>query len=142
MEAAAKRMESRMRAIAEREHTEVLEYVYDEQQRGADAVHAVKLATLVAERRAAHRELKDAEAGDRLCREDPMLEAFRRSFPVVFRMALEADSARHLDLLRRLARIRKEVEARGMTEAEANVHATRVVLERTAREAREGDVTG
>jgi len=128
-----------MRAVAEREHTDVLEYVYDEQERGADAVQAVKLATLVAERRADLRHLAAAEAGDRLCREDPMLDAFRRSFPVVFRMALEPDAARHLDVLRRLARIRKDVEARGMTEAEANVHATRVVLERAAREPRPDD---
>ena len=134
MEQAAKRLEDRMRAVAQRENVDVLEYVYDEQPRGADAVGAVKLATLVAERRRLLPPCGDAEAAAAL-RSDPLVDDFARSFPVIFRRALDLQGApRHLVMLKQLARLRMEVEARQMTEAEANVHATRVILEKTVRE--------
>jgi len=134
MEQAAKRLEERMRAVAQRQNVDVLEYVYDDQPRGADAVNAVKLATLVAERRRQLPACGDAEAAAAL-RADPLLDDFAKSFPVIFRQALDLHGApRHLAMLKQLARLRKEVEARHMTEAEANVHATRVILEKTVRE--------
>jgi hypothetical protein len=135
MELAARRLEDRMRGLAQRDDVGVLEYVYDEQTRGADAVNAVKLAELVAERRLAlGASCSDEEAGRRLRREDPLLRDFARDFPVIFRKALDREGApRHLAMLKQLARIRKEVEGRHMGEAEANVHATRVILEKTMR---------
>lgn len=134
MEAAAKCIDARMRRLAQQDHVDVMEYVYDRQEREADAVNAVKMATVVAERRRALGALSDAEAAARLQDEDANVATFARSFPTIFRHALDMhDGARHLDVLKVLARIRKEVEARSMTEAEANVHATRVILERTMR---------
>jgi hypothetical protein len=125
-----------MRDLAQRDGVGVLEYVYDEQARGgSDAVNAVKLAELVAERRLAlGAACSDAEAGRRLREEDALVRDFARDFPVIFRQALDREGApRHLAMLKQLARIRKEVEGRHMTEAEANVHATRVIMEKTMR---------
>lgn len=135
MEQAAKCMEQRMRALAEREHTEVLEYAYEPQERGADAVMCVKMFEIVAERRRSFgTELSDKEAGRALCTASADVRDFAKNFPGIFRNATDLEGApRHLRMLKQLARIRKEVEQRAMSEAEANVHATRVILEKTMR---------
>ncbi len=124
-----------MRALAEREHTDVLEYVYEPQERGADAVMCVKMFELVAERRRSlGAELSDKEAARALCAASADVRDFAKSFPGIFRNATDlAGAPRHLAMLKQLARIRKEVEQRAMSEAEANVHATRVILEKTMR---------
>jgi hypothetical protein len=124
-----------MRSLAEQDRTEVLEYVYDTQDKGADAVMCVKMFQLIAERR---RDLglgyTDEEAGERLKQSDPMVSEFSRNFPAICRNALDYHQApRHLSMLKQLARIRQVVERREMSEAEANVHATRVMLEKTMR---------
>jgi hypothetical protein len=136
MEQAAASIQKRMQALARREHTEVLEYAYDTQERGADAVTCVKLAELVAERRLGlGAAVGDAEAGRRLRADDATVEDFARNFPGIFKNSLDlAGAPRHLAMLKQLARIRQAVERREMSEAEANVHATRVILEKTARE--------
>ena len=38
-----------------------------------------------------------------------------------------------LEMLERLARLRQQVDAKGMSEAEGNVHANRLIMERTMR---------
>jgi|APCry1669189034_1035192.scaffolds.fasta_scaffold12201_3 hypothetical protein len=136
MQSAERRIGERMRAKAQEPNVDVLEYVYDTQARGADATTAVKLATLVAERR---RELGPAcpvaEARRRLCEADPNVRDFATSFPQIFALALDYEGApRHLAMMKQQARLRQEVESGSMTEAEANVHATRLILEKTARE--------
>lgn len=133
MEKASERLDRRMRVLAEQDGVDVLEYVYEEQERGADAVQAVKLASLVAELRRPLT-MTDAAAGLRLRGDDPLIDQFARSFPMIFRQALDREGApRHLAMLKQLARLRMSVEARQMSEAEANVHATRVILEKTMR---------
>jgi len=135
MNQAEQRIAARMRSKAEEPGVEVLEYAYDAQARSASAVTAVKLATLVAERR---RELgptcSAADARKRICEADANLRDFAVNFPQVFSMALDYEQApRHLAMLQQQARLRQEVERGTMTEAEANVHATRIILEKTAR---------
>lgn len=129
------RMAMRMRAKAEEPGVEVLEYSYDTQARSASAVTAVKLATLTAERRQAlGPACSPAEARRVLCAADPNLRDFAANFPHIFTLALDYEQApRHLAMLQQQARVRQEVECGAMTEAEANVHATRLILERTAR---------
>ena len=135
MEQASQCMERRMRTLAEREHTEVLEYVYEPQDRGADAVMCVKMFEVIAEqRRGLGSEVSDEEAGKALSAASANVRDFAKNFPGIFRNATDrAGAARHLMMLKQLARIRKEVEQRAMSEAEANVHATRVILEKTMR---------
>jgi len=128
-------MERRMRALAEREHTEVLEYAYEPQERGADAVMCVKMFELVAERRRGlGADVSNQDAARALCAASQDVRDFAKNFPGIFRNATDLEGApRHLAMLKQLARIRKEVEQRAMSEAEANVHATRVILEKTMR---------
>jgi len=134
MERATQCMEKRMRGLAEREHTDVLEYVYDTQDRGADAVMCVKMFELVCERRRALGPASNKEAGLLLCAQEDNVRDFAKNFPGIFKSALDLEGApRHLAMLKQLARIRLEVEKREMSEAEANVHATRVILEKTMR---------
>lgn len=135
MEQASKCIEQRMRALAGRPHTDVLEYAYEPQERGADAVTCVKLFQRTSEiRQRLGPEVEDAAAGRAVLQEDPSLEDFSKNFPAIFRNALSLQHGRqHLDVLKKLARLRKEVESGQMTEAEANVHATRIILEQTMR---------
>lgn len=136
MEHAATAIASRMRRLAQQDHTEVLEYAYGSQERGADAEMCVKMAELVAERRQALGGDVNARRAARLLREqDPNVDDFAKNFPAIFRNALDFEcAARHLQMLRQLARLRQVVERRDMSEAEANVHATRVIMEKTMRE--------
>jgi len=124
-----------MRSLAEREHTEVLEYAYDPQDRGADAVMCVKMFEMVSEkRRALGSSVSNQEAVRTLCAGEDTIRDFAKNFPGIFRNAVDLEGApRHLTMLKQLARIRMEVEKREMSEAEANVHATRVILEKTMR---------
>jgi hypothetical protein len=135
MELASKCMEQRMRALAEQENTDVLEYVYESQDRGADAVMCVKMFELVAERRRSlGPEVSDEQAAQALRTASADVRDFAKNFPGIFQNAIDlAGAPRHLAMLKQLARIRKEVEQRAMSEAEANVHATRVILEKTMR---------
>jgi len=128
-------MERRMRALAERDHTDVLEYAYDSQDRGADAIMCVKMFELVSERRRClGSSVTNQEAARTLCAGEDNVRDFAKNFPGIFRNAVDLEGApRHLAMLKQLARIRMEVEKREMSEAEANVHATRVILEKTMR---------
>ena len=137
MELAAATIQQRMQTLARREHTEVLEYAYDKQERGADAEMCVKMAKLVAERRRElGRTVSDGDAGKQLRTADLNVEDFAKNFPGIFKSSLDLEGApRSLVMLQQLARIRQAVECREMSEAEANVHATRVILEKTARPA-------
>ena len=128
-------MERRMRTLAEREHTDVLEYAYDPQDRGADAIMCVKMFELVSERRRSlGSSVTNQEAARTLCAKEDNVRDFSKNFPGIFRNAVDLEGApRHLAMLKQLARIRMEVEKREMSEAEANVHATRVILEKTMR---------
>jgi len=139
MEKAAKCMERRMRSLAERDHTEVLEYAYDAQDRGADAVMCVKMFEIVAEkRRSLGVAVANNEAGEALCVSEENVRDFAKNFPGIFKNAIDFEGApRHFAMLKQLARIRMEVEKRDMSEAEANVHATRVILDKTSRAATE-----
>ena len=135
MNQAEQRIAARMRAKAEEPGVEVLEYSYEAQSRSANAVTAVKLAVLVAERRRSlGRACSVEEARRRLCEEDANIRDFAANFPQIFALTLDYDGApRHLTMLQQQARLRQEVESGSMTEAEANVHATRIILEKTAR---------
>lgn len=137
MQQASQCIQQRMRRLAERPHTDVLEYAYDAQDREADAVTCVKLFERTAEVRR-RLEAEDGTSQEEIrravLREDPALEDFARNFPAIFKNALDLENySSHSEVLKKLARLRKEVEAGSMSEAEANVHATRIVLERTMR---------
>jgi|LauGreStaDraftv2_3_1035109.scaffolds.fasta_scaffold16308_2 hypothetical protein len=136
MEQAASCIKSRMQALSQREHTEVLEYAYDPQEKGADAVMCVKMFEMIAERRRElGKDISASKASAALCEQDANVRDFSKNFPCIFRNALDLEGApRHLAMLKQLARIRQVVEDREMSEAEANVHATRVILEKTMRE--------
>ena len=135
MQHASKCIEQRMRRLAEKPHTQVLEYSYETQERGADAVTCVKLFQRVAEIRGRlDASMAPTDAHRAVLEEDPSLEEFARNFPAIFRNALDVKNvSHHLNVLQSLARLRKEVESGSMTEAEANVHATRIILEKTMR---------
>jgi hypothetical protein len=129
-------MEQRMRTLAEREHTDVLEYAYDPQDRGADSVMCVKMFEIISEkRRALGSSVSDKEAARALLSSgEDNVRDFAKNFPGIFKNAVDLEGApRHSAMLKQLARIRMEVEKRAMSEAEANVHATRVILEKTMR---------
>jgi hypothetical protein len=128
-------IDGRMHRLAQQDGVEVLEYAYDAQSRGADAEMCVKLATMVAERRRALGRSQTVTACAKILREeDSDIDDFAKNFPAVFNLALDYEGApRHLSILKQLARIRKRVDERDMSEAEGNVHATRVILEKTMR---------
>ena len=144
MELAAKCMEARMRNLAEQKNVDVLEYVYDKQDRETDSVNVVKLATVVAEeRRLLGKSIGNKEARDVICGKDRNLADFQRNYPAIFNACLDIQGApRHLDMLKVLSRIRQNVESGTFGEAEANVHATRVMLERTLRAPKPGETSG
>ena len=135
MEQASKCIQQRMRSLSERPHTDVLEYAYDSQERGADAVTCVKLFQRVLEiRQRLGAGVSDAASREAVLEEDPSLKDFSKNFPAIFKNALNLEHGlQHLVVLKKLARLRKEVESRNMTEAEANVHATRIILDQTMR---------
>ena len=135
MEHAAKCMERRMRNLADREHTDVLEYAYDSQDRGADAVMCVKMFEIISDkRRTLGDTMTNKDAGRALCTKEENIRDFAKNFPGIFKNAVDLEGApRHFAMLKQLARIRQEVEKKEMSEAEANVHATRVILEKTMR---------
>ena len=125
-----------MERLAQQPHTEVLEYTYKKPQRGADAVVCVKLATLAVEaREALPADVVDVRAAARcICSTHPLLKQFSRTHPQTFMAMMDLEHCgRALEMLTRLARLRQSVEA-GMSEAEANVHANRIIMEKTMRE--------
>lgn len=124
---------ARMRKLAEQPHTDVLEYAYDSPAREADAVMCVKMAQRAVEARRALGKLKVDEAARRVCAADPLLKTFSQTHPQTFLVMMDLDNCgRALEMLSRLARLRKSVEE-GMPEAEANVHANRIIMENTMR---------
>ena len=135
MDGALSCQQNRMRQVAERDHTDVLEYVFDTPSRDADAVTCVKLAQRTLEARAAlaaGTPLK--KAAKEIRQSDPLLKQFSTTHPQTFACMLDPEhSGRAFRMLETLARIRKGVEA-GMSEAEANVHANRVIMEKTMRD--------
>ena len=125
---------TRMLKLANQPHTEVLEYAYDTPHRDADAVNCVKLAKLAME---ARRQLPITEsivsASKRICGQNEVLKQFSMTHPQTFMVMMDCEkNSEAFEMLQRLARIRQSVES-GMTEAEANVHANRVIMEKTMR---------
>ena len=120
--------------LASEPHTEVLEYQYDTAERNADAEMCVKLARKAVEvRRALPVGMSITKAAKQVCKQDEVLKQFSRTHPQIFMGMMDLEHAgRALEMLEKLARLRKEVE-RGMSEAEANVHANRLIMERTMR---------
>lgn len=134
MENARIAQQERMRRLASEPHTEVLEYKYDTAERDADAEMCVKLACKALEaRQCLPVELSITKAAKQVCRQDEILRQFSRTHPQIFMGMMDLEHAgRALEMLEKLARLRKEVE-KGMSEAEANVHANRLIMERTMR---------
>jgi hypothetical protein len=128
--------------LAREPHTEVLEYQYETAERNADAEMCVKLARKALEaRRELPVETQLTRAAKLICTQDPILRQFSRTHPQTFMSMMDAEHAgRALEMLEKLARLRKEVE-RGMSEAEANVHANRLIMERTMRDPTEEEKT-
>ena len=131
---------ARMLRVAQRPNTEVLEYAYETAEREADAVMCVKLATSALEARSALAKDPDARsAARRICEADGALRQFSRTHPQTFLAMMDLkNGGRALEMLTRLARLRQSVQE-GMTEAEANVHANRIIMERTMREPTESE---
>lgn len=120
--------------LANAPHTEVLEYTYETPQRDADAVTCVKLATLAVEaRRALPADLSVVIAARRVCKQNDILKQFSRTHPQTFMAMMDSEKCgQALEMLKRLARLRQSVD-QGMSEAEANVHANRIIMEKTMR---------
>jgi hypothetical protein len=123
-----------MRRVAQRPHTDVLEYTFAEPCREADAVVCVKLAQRTMEaRRALGPHLTVVEAATCIRATDDLLKQFSSTHPQTFLAMLDPEHCgRALEMLEKLARLRKAVES-GMTEAEANVHANRLIMEKAMR---------
>lgn len=136
MEGARVAQEARMRRLANQPHTDVLEYSFEEAEREASAEVCVKLAQRVVEgRQALDPSLSNAQAGRKLCADDPILTQFSRTHPRIFACMLDpAICGRSLLMLEQLARVRQDVARGEMGEAEANVHVSRLVMEKTMRE--------
>ena len=135
MDGAAVAQQTRMRQLADQPHTEVLEYCYSTPHRDADAVTCVKMARRSVElRKALPLDLNVCVAARKVCK-DELAQQFSRSHPETFMAMMDPEhSGRALEMLERLARLRMDVETRNMSEAEANVHANRIIMEKTMRE--------
>lgn len=125
-----------MRRLASQPHTDVLEYTYEEAERDAPPEICVGLAQRVVEaRQALSASLSNAKAGRQICADDPILAQFSRTHPRIFACMLDpATCGRSLQMLEQLARVRQQVSRGDMGEAEANVHVSRLVMEKTMRE--------
>uniref|UniRef100_A0A6C0BYN0 Uncharacterized protein n=1 Tax=viral metagenome TaxID=1070528 RepID=A0A6C0BYN0_9ZZZZ len=134
MEGARSAEKNRMLQLANSPHTEVLEYAYETPQRDADAIMCVKLATLAVEaRRGLPSDLSVVIAARKICKENPTLKQFSRTHPQTFMAMMDMEKCgQALEMLQRLARLRQHVDE-GMSEAEANVHANRIIMENTMR---------
>ena len=123
-----------MRSLADEPRTDVLEYVYDSPERAADPQMVVKLAAKTVEARARlPRDMNVVKAAKRLCASDETLAQFSRTHPSTFMLMLDQDNCgRAMLMLEQLARLRKAVN-QGMSEAEADVQASRLIMEKTMR---------
>jgi hypothetical protein len=134
MQSATKAEVAYRQDLASRPNTDVLEYVYDEPEREAPASVCVGLAQRTVEARRAFPALSDAEAKSRICQSDIVLAQFARTHPQIFsQMASSKTAGRALEMLMQLARIRSQVDSREMSEAEAQTHVSRVIMEKTMR---------
>jgi len=135
MDSAQEVAAQRMRRLAEQPHTEVLEYRYEQPEREATAIVAVNMARKTIEARAALPALCGLKRAARLVRAtDPLLEQFSKTHPQIFMQMLDpAHSGAALQMLEKLARVRMAVESREMSAAEAEVHASRLMMEATMR---------
>ena len=125
----------RMRRLAEQPHTDVLEYTYEEPEREATAVTAVKMARRTVEARAALPGICGLKRAAKLVTsQDPLLAQFAKTHPQIFMQMLDPEhSGAAMQMLEKLARVRMAVEAREMTAPEAEVHASRLMMEATMR---------
>lgn len=126
-----------MRDIAEKPHTTVLEYTYAEDK--ADpidpgACHAVAKHLFEVRRSEGMVHLPDVEAGYLICSEYPLLKRFSDSHPRIFSNMLNKEiGVKCLVMLEKLVRVRREADARCLSEQEALVHANRLIMEGTLR---------
>lgn len=134
MESARQAQTERMCRLANQPNIEVLEYQYESAEREASAEMCVKLAYKAFEaRKLLAVELHIVKAAKKVCKDDEVLRQFSRTHPQIFMNMMDLEHAgQGLEMLEKLARLRKEVES-GMTEAEANVHASRLIMEKTMR---------
>lgn len=135
MENARSAQRARMSRLSAEPHTEVLEYAYEVPERDADAVTCVKMATLAVEiRRSIPSDVSLRKATRLVCAQNAALKQFSRTHPQIFLAMMDIEKCGPaLEMLHRLARLRQSVEE-GMSEAEANVHANRLIMEKTMRE--------
>ncbi len=134
MQGAQSAQHARLLRLAQQPNTEVLEYAYSTPERDADPVVCVKMATRALKARRALPDHLDARAAARrVCKSDDLLKQFSRTHPQTFLAMMDlANAGTALDMLMRLARLRQSVDE-GMSEAEANVHANRIIMEKTMR---------
>ena len=134
MEGAGAAQRARMARLAQQPHTDVLEYTYESPERDATPVVVVNLATRAVEaRKSLPKDLDFRKAARRVCKEDKLLEQFSRTHPQTFMTMMDMDHCgAALEMLCKLARLRQSVES-GMSQAEANVHANRIIMEKTMR---------
>ena len=123
-----------MARLAQEPHTEVLEYAYEEAERGATTTVCVGMARAVVEaRRALPADMSAKAARASICK-DALLAQFSRTHPQIFTSMLDtATCGQALAMLEKLARVRQQIDANEMSEAEGNVHANRLIMEQTMR---------
>ena len=136
MKSAVSRAGRRMQDLADQPGVTVLEYAYEEQTRRAPPDKCCGFAREVfLLRRREYSCLSDVQAGKAITEASAILREFSASHPRIFANVLNLEiGARCVEVLERLARIRQEADASGMTEEEALVHANRIIMERTMRE--------
>ena len=139
MEDAQKCYDNRMRRVAEREGTAVYNFAYDEQRRQASPEVCVNLARRTIEaREKIPSNIGLIEAGLQICKEDPVLQEFSQNFPKIFAYMLDPETCGDkLAMLEKMARVQKDVVNRTLSETEAKVHVSRLVMEKTMREPNE-----
>ena len=135
MDKATEAQSARMAKLAEQPNTEVLEYVYDPQEREATPEVCVNLAKRAQEARKALTGTHTVEAAMKTVRsQDAVLDQFSRTHPQIFKSMMDLENCgRAMEMLERLARVRQQIHQGNMSEPEGQVHANRIIMERTMR---------
>ena len=139
MDSAENCARQRMQSLADKPHTDVLEYVFDRPIKDATAQMCVKLSSMVIEERSRLPvSMPKKEARKIICEKDQNLATFKQTHPRIFSMMLDVEKNKvHLEMLKRMARVRQEIENNNMTEMEARVHVNKFVTEHSMRDPNE-----
>ena len=141
MESIGLLQERRMREVASRDNTTVMEYTYETPERQASPGLCASLARDVFCQRRKLSMLSAEAASELITSGSEALSTFSRTHPRIFEMMMDLDKGPPaLEMLEKMARIRIEAEQTGMSETECLVHVNRKIMESTVRDATPEDI--